>query len=136
MHSPDTSGDLTYPHVCNCWLALPISEESCRYVSFALPSTCVYMRLQPRIHVHTYAHTLGTWQGRVTKKKEVLEVRIERGMEHGKKIVFQEKADEMPGAITGDVILVVQQAEHRLFKREGSHLTMDRDITLKDALCG
>ena len=34
-------------------------------------------------------------QGRVTKKKEVLEVRIERGMEDGRKIVFKEKADEL-----------------------------------------
>lgn len=75
-------------------------------------------------------------QGRVTKKKEVLEVRIERGMENGKKVVFREKADEMPGAITGDVVLIVQQAEHKLFKRQGAHLTMEKDITLKDALCG
>ena len=37
------------------------------------------------------------------------QVRIERGMEDGRKIVFKEKADEMPGAITGDVILVVSQ---------------------------
>jgi hypothetical protein len=36
-------------------------------------------------------------------------VRIERGMEDGKKIVFKEKADEMPGCITGDVVLVVAQ---------------------------
>ena len=74
--------------------------------------------------------------GRVTKKKEVLEVRIERGMEDGRKIVFKEKADEMPGAITGDVVLVVAQAAHPLFKRQGPHLTMEKDITLRDALCG
>ena len=36
-------------------------------------------------------------------------MRIERGMEDGRKIVFKEKADEMPGCITGDVILVVAQ---------------------------
>eukprot|EP00291_Cryptomonas_curvata_P026829 CAMPEP_0172175338 /NCGR_PEP_ID=MMETSP1050-20130122/14171_1 /TAXON_ID=233186 /ORGANISM="Cryptomonas curvata, Strain CCAP979/52" /LENGTH=452 /DNA_ID=CAMNT_0012847427 /DNA_START=1 /DNA_END=1355 /DNA_ORIENTATION=+ len=75
-------------------------------------------------------------QGRVTKKKEVLEVRIERGMEDGRKIVFKEKADEMPGAITGDVILVVQQMEHRRFKRQGPHMTMEKEITLREALCG
>ena len=90
--------------------------------------------MQTSAHVRNL--TMPMPQGRVTKKKEVLEVRIERGVEHGKKIVFSEKADEMPGAITGDVILVVQQAEHKMFKREGSHLTMDKDITLKDALCG
>jgi DnaJ family protein A protein 2 len=75
-------------------------------------------------------------QGRVTKKKEVLEVRVERGMEDGRKIVFKEKADEMPGCITGDVILVVSQASHPVFKRQGPHLTMEKDITLRDALCG
>ena len=75
-------------------------------------------------------------KGRVTKKKEVLEVRVERGMDDGKKIVFKEKADEMPGCITGDVILVVAQAPHARFKRHGAHLTMEKTITLKDALCG
>mmetsp|Transcript_66705 Transcript_66705/g.159163 ORF Transcript_66705/g.159163 Transcript_66705/m.159163 type:complete len:366 (+) Transcript_66705:3-1100(+) len=75
-------------------------------------------------------------KGRVTKKKEVLEVRIDRGMDDGKKIVFKEKADEMPGAITGDVILVIAQAPHARFKRHGPHLTMEKSITLKDALCG
>jgi len=74
--------------------------------------------------------------GRVTKKKEVLEVRIERGMDDGRKIIFKEKPDEMPGCITGDVILVVSQAAHPLFKRQGSHLTMEKEISLRDALCG
>ena len=48
-------------------------------------------------------HTLPTL---TTHNHQVLEVRIDRGMDDGKKIVFKEKADEMPGAITGDVILV------------------------------
>jgi len=47
-----------------------------------------------------------------------------------------EKADEMPGCITGDVILVVSQAQHPIFQRKGSHLTMEKEITLRDALCG
>jgi len=71
----------------------------------------------------------------VTKKKEVLEVRIERGMDDGRKIIFKEKADEMPGCITGDVILVVAQATHPVFKRQGAHLTMEKEISLRDAVC-
>ena len=35
-------------------------------------------------------------------------------MDNGKKIIFKEKADEMPGAITGDVVLIVQQTEHKV----------------------
>ena len=59
---------------------------------------CVVLSLTLSLSLSLYA----CMQGRVTKKKEVLEVRIERGMEDGRKIVFKEKADEMPGCITGD----------------------------------
>uniref|UniRef100_A0A7S0HYG2 J domain-containing protein n=1 Tax=Hanusia phi TaxID=3032 RepID=A0A7S0HYG2_9CRYP len=75
-------------------------------------------------------------QGRVTKKKEVLEVRIERGMDNGRKLIFKEKADEMPGCITGDVILIISQMQHPKFKRAGAHLTMEHELSLREALFG
>ena len=35
------------------------------------------------------------------------------------------------GGVAGDVILVVQQMEHKRFKRHGPHLTMEKEITLR-----
>lgn len=73
---------------------------------------------------------------KVVEEKKKLEVSIERGMKHGQKIVFEGEADEMPGMIAGDVILVVQQKPHTVFTREDSHLIMEKKITLVEALCG
>lgn len=44
---------------------------------------------------------------KVVKERKVLEVYIEPGTEHGQKLVFSGEADEEPGTVPGDVIVVV-----------------------------
>jgi DnaJ family protein A protein 2 len=73
---------------------------------------------------------------KVTKEKKVLQVQVEPGMKHGQKIVFAGEADELPGAEAGDVIFVVVQKPHELFKRNGNDLFMEHKITLLEALTG
>lgn len=73
---------------------------------------------------------------KVYKDRKVLEVNIEKGMSNGQKIKFSGEADEVPGTIPGDVIIVVQQKEHETFKRKGADLVMTMDIQLSEALCG
>ena len=73
---------------------------------------------------------------KVYKDRKVLEVNIEKGMSNGQKIKFSGEADEVPGTIPGDVIIVVQQKEHESFKRKGSDLVITLDIQLSEALCG
>ena len=46
------------------------------------------------------------------------------------------KPDERPGEIPGDVVLVVEQQEHGVFKRRGNDLFMTKKIMLYEALCG
>lgn len=70
------------------------------------------------------------------KEKEVLEVHIPRGAPDGHKIVFREKADEIPGQDTGDVVFVLKEQEHPEFKRRGADLFIERTISLSEALCG
>jgi len=70
------------------------------------------------------------------KEREVLEVYVDRGAKDGHKIPFRGKADEKPGYETGDVIFVVQEKEHREFKRKGADLYIDRKISLLEALTG
>jgi DnaJ homolog subfamily A member 2 len=74
--------------------------------------------------------------GKVYKDRKVLEVNIEKGMSHGQKIKFSGEADEIPGTLPGDVIIVVQQKEHETFKRKGADLVVQLDVTLTEALCG
>jgi len=68
--------------------------------------------------------------------QKVLEVRIDRGMAHGDKIVEHEEADEEPGQIPGDVVFIVQEKPHKVFKRQHADLLVMKDISLYEALCG
>eukprot|EP00270_Netrium_digitus_P013433 TRINITY_DN4466_c0_g1_i1.p1 TRINITY_DN4466_c0_g1~~TRINITY_DN4466_c0_g1_i1.p1 ORF type:complete len:422 (-),score=74.07 TRINITY_DN4466_c0_g1_i1:334-1599(-) len=73
---------------------------------------------------------------KVVKEKKVLEVHVDKGMQHGQKITFSGEADEAPDTITGDIVFVVQQQEHPRFKRKGDDLFIDVSLTLTEALCG
>lgn len=75
---------------------------------------------------------------RYNKKQErvLLEVTIDKGMQHGQRITFEGKGNTMPGALRGDVVLVIQQKEHDVFKRSGCDLVIKKEITLLEALTG
>jgi DnaJ family protein A protein 2 len=78
-------------------------------------------------------------QGRSAPQKserKVLEVLIEKGMQHNEKIVFREMADEMPGMETGDVNFIIQEKDHALFKRKGADLLVTKEVSLNQALTG
>jgi len=69
-------------------------------------------------------------------EKKVLDVYIDRGMRHGQRIVFNGEGDQAPNVVPGDIIVVLQQKEHAVFKRDGDDLFMEQDLTLHEALCG
>jgi len=70
------------------------------------------------------------------KETKILNVEIDKGVKEGKKIVFSGESDQEPGLETGDIIFVIQEEAHNLFKRSGDDLIMERDINLIDALTG
>ncbi|XP_020194848.1 chaperone protein dnaJ A6 [Aegilops tauschii subsp. strangulata] len=73
---------------------------------------------------------------KVSQEKKVLEVHVEKGMQHGQKIVFQGEADEAPDTVTGDIVFVLQLKEHPKFKRKSDDLFVEHTISLTEALCG
>ena len=73
---------------------------------------------------------------KVVQDKKVLEVVVEPGTEHGKKIVFRGEADEAPGTVPGDIVFVVQMKEHATFRRKGPDLYVEQAVSLVDALTG
>eukprot|EP01006_Ploeotia_vitrea_P026928 TRINITY_DN59839_c0_g1_i2.p1 TRINITY_DN59839_c0_g1~~TRINITY_DN59839_c0_g1_i2.p1 ORF type:complete len:310 (+),score=30.63 TRINITY_DN59839_c0_g1_i2:339-1268(+) len=79
-----------------------------------------------------------TCEGRgVNKETKVLEVKVERGMTHGEKIVFQGEGDQTPQIPNaGDVIVVLQERKHPTFIHRGDDLIFAKQITLREALCG
>lgn len=73
---------------------------------------------------------------KVVQDKKLLEVHVEKGMQHGQKITFQGEADEAPDTQTGDIVFVLQLKEHPKFKRKGDDLFVEHTLTLTEALCG
>ncbi|CAL0329486.1 unnamed protein product [Lupinus luteus] len=73
---------------------------------------------------------------KVTQEKKVLEVHVEKGMQHGQKITFEGQADEAPDTITGDIVFVLQVKGHPRFKRDGDDLHIEHNLSLTEALCG
>jgi DnaJ family protein A protein 2 len=70
------------------------------------------------------------------QEREVLEVHIQKGSPDNHKVQFREMADERPDHDTGDVVFVLKQQEHAVFKRKGADLFIERKISLVEALCG
>eukprot|EP00939_MAST-03C_sp_MAST-3C-sp1_P003106 g3106.t1 len=70
------------------------------------------------------------------KKRELLIVKIEKGMRNNQKITMKGKGDMIPGQLPGDVIFVVKQKQHEVFKRRGNDLLVEKEINLIEALCG
>lgn len=57
-------------------------------------------------------------------------------MKDGQQIRFSGEGDQEPGLETGDIVVVLDEKEHKVFKRHGHDLSMKLKITLTEALCG
>lgn len=77
---------------------------------------------------------------RVTEAEKTLEVRIERGMAEGDRLVFPEACSESPDfERPGDVVLVLRAAAGSAgsgWERRGSSLVMEVSLTLAESLLG
>ena len=73
---------------------------------------------------------------KVVKEKKVLECSVDKGAPHGNKYVFHGESDECPDKEPGDVVIVVNEQPHKVFKRKGADLFMEKEITLLEALTG
>jgi len=58
------------------------------------------------------------------------------GMKDGQQIRFSAEGDQEPGIEPGDIIVVLDEQKHPLFKRRGNDLFIDFELDLVDALCG
>merc|ERR1719247_3006846 len=72
----------------------------------------------------------------MTRTTEVLEVNVQKGAPDGHKIVFHNKADEIPDGDAGDVVFVLKEKPHDLYERHGADLYVKKKINLVEALCG
>jgi len=73
---------------------------------------------------------------KTTRSPKKLEVNIRAGSNNNESIVFKREAHQEPGLTSGDVVIDVVIEPHPTFKRDGSHLIMQRKISCAEALSG
>lgn len=73
---------------------------------------------------------------KIITERKVLEVHIDKGMKDGQQIRFSGEGDQEPNKEPGDVVIVLDEKEHDVFKRRGYDLSMKLEISLAEALCG
>jgi len=73
---------------------------------------------------------------KVNRERKILEVQVDKGMEDGQKITFGSEGDQEPGMEPGDIIIVLDEKEHPIFKRCGIDLIMQQNVNITEALCG
>jgi DnaJ family protein B protein 11 len=73
----------------------------------------------------------------MTEQEEIsLTVDVQAGMRDGDTVKFDQVADEAVGHIPGDLIFVIVQTPHPLFRRDGDNLHVDFTISLLESLVG
>ncbi|XP_046804541.1 dnaJ protein homolog 1 [Lucilia cuprina] len=68
-----------------------------------------------------------------TSKKEdkYVSISIKPGWKSGTKVTFQKEGDQSPGKIPADIVFIIRDKPHAMFKREGSDLRYTARLTLK-----
>ncbi|KAL3840026.1 hypothetical protein ACJIZ3_024617 [Penstemon smallii] len=77
-----------------------------------------------------------TEDGQIIEEDEVLTIKVKPGWTKGTKITFEGMGNELPGTDPADVILIVAEEKHPLFRREGDDLELGVEIPLVEALTG
>ncbi|XP_068574824.1 dnaJ homolog subfamily B member 1a [Cebidichthys violaceus] len=72
----------------------------------------------------------------IRNEDKILTVDIKRGWKEGTKITFPKEGDETASNIPADVVFVVKDKPHPVFRREGSDIIYPAKISLREALCG
>ncbi|KAK1381301.1 hypothetical protein POM88_028045 [Heracleum sosnowskyi] len=73
---------------------------------------------------------------KLTTVEEILAIHIKPGWKKGTRITFPEKGNQEPGVTPRDLIFIVDEKPHAVFKRDGNDLVIHKRISLLDALTG
>lgn len=73
---------------------------------------------------------------KTVRDRKILEVHIDKGMRDQQKIVFSGEGDQEPDIPAGDIVVILDEREHPVFKRVNEDLVMVLHLPLVEALCG
>lgn len=68
--------------------------------------------------------------------EEILTIEVKAGWKKGTKITFPEKGNEQPNVVPADLVFVIDEKPHNVFKRDGNDLIFTQKVPLAEALTG
>ncbi|CAK9808401.1 DnaJ protein homolog 1 [Anthophora plagiata] len=74
--------------------------------------------------------------GTTKKEDKVLTINVKPGWKAGTKITFQKEGDQGRGKVPADIVFIIRDKPHPLFRREGNDIRYTCKLSLKQALCG
>ncbi|KAL5975175.1 hypothetical protein ACLOJK_031854 [Asimina triloba] len=74
--------------------------------------------------------------GRLGPETEILTIEVKPGWKKGTKITFPDKGNEQVNQLPADLVFVIEEKPHDIYKRDGNDLLMSHKITLAEALGG
>ncbi|XP_073129405.1 uncharacterized protein [Henckelia pumila] len=74
--------------------------------------------------------------GRLVQETEILTIDIKPGWKKGTKITFPDKGNEQPNQLPADLVFVIDEKPHEVFRRDGNDLVMNYSVTLAEAIGG
>ncbi|GBB88044.1 hypothetical protein RclHR1_14590006 [Rhizophagus clarus] len=73
---------------------------------------------------------------KVVPTDKILEINVRPGMKAGSKFRFPKSGDELPNGETQDIVVVLEEKPHSIFKRDGDDLRITLTLNLLEALAG
>lgn len=74
--------------------------------------------------------------GSTRREDKLISINVKPGWKAGTKITFSKEGDQGKNKIPADVVFIIRDKMHPLFKRDGSDIKYTSSISLKQALCG
>ncbi|XP_004499435.1 uncharacterized protein [Cicer arietinum] len=82
------------------------------------------------------SRTITDFFGKSRNVEEIVTIDVKPGWKKGTKVTFPEKGNQEHGVIPADVIFVIDEKPHALYRRDGNDLVINQEITLVEALTG
>ncbi|EFJ16859.1 hypothetical protein SELMODRAFT_227606 [Selaginella moellendorffii] len=74
--------------------------------------------------------------GKIAPIEEILTIDVKPGWKKGTRITFPEKGNEQPNVVPADLVFVIDERPHEVFKRDGNDLIVVKRISLSESLTG
>ncbi|BES91244.1 unnamed protein product [Nesidiocoris tenuis] len=74
--------------------------------------------------------------GTLKKEDKLLTINVKPGWKSGTKITFQKEGDQGRNKIPADIVFIIRDKPHPVFKRDGHDIRYKATLPLKQALCG